>query len=457
MAVRSNYIKSLMDSKKSFEKQYEEVLKESMKNIIGDNAKEEVRKLLKESEDEDSFTEEEVIDDTATTDKEDSDNVDDAATDGDDTDGDDTLDVDGTEGTDDLDTSDDEDLWNDLEDCKTADGEYDCRGLEDDKMLKVVKAMGPEDGIRVMQNNDGTISVEVDGDLIDGTEEFIIELDDNDGFDIELEESVNESNTGYTSDYQKQTAMTTPDNHEPANPKTTYSMDGGVPTGTEKPFANQGDKAPYDESVNESDDTCFEIEQDEEPVNEVASTTENNPTVRGTGMTHANTNSKGKTFRSSSEGGSRVKGTGYNSYSGGETNESIEFKKKMNKLYEENKQMKSIIPELNKKLTESMVINSSMGYIVRLLNENATTVDEKKSISERFSKVNTLEESKKLYETISEELKKNGNSKNGVDNLFNSQLAESKKSKQNLVETTMYKSKEVNETLDFMKRLDNIK
>ena len=457
MAVRSNYIKSLMDSKKSFEKQYEEVLKESMKNIIGDNAKEEVRKLLKESEDEDSFTEEEVIDDTATTDKEDSDNVDDVATDGDDTDGDDTLDVDGTEGTDDLDTSDDEDLWNDLEDCKTADGEYDCRGLEDDKMLKVVKAMGPEDGIRVMQNNDGTISVEVDGDLIDGTEEFVIELDDNDGFDIELEESVNESNTGYTSDYQKQTAMTTPDNHEPANPKTTYSMDGGVPTGTEKPFPNQGDKAPYDESVNESDDTCFEIEQDEEPVNEVASTTENNPTVRGTGMTHANTNSKGKTFRSSSEGGNRVKGTGYNSYSGGETNESIEFKKKMNKLYEENKQMKSIIPELNKKLTESMVINSSMGYIVRLLNENATTVDEKKSISERFSKVNTLEESKKLYETISEELKKNGNSKNGVDNLFNSQLAESKKSKQNLVETTMYKSKEVNETLDFMKRLDNIK
>lgn len=452
MAVRSNYIKSLMDSKKSFEKQYEEVLKESMKNIIGDNAKEEVRKLLKESEDEDSFTEEEVIDDTATTDKEDSDNVDDVATDGDD-----TLDVDGTEGTDDLDTSDDEDLWNDLEDCKTADGEYDCRGLEDDKMLKVVKAMGPEDGIRVMKNNDGTISVEVDGDLIDGTEEFVIELDDNDGFDIELEESVNESNTGYTSDYQKQTAMTTPDNHEPANPKTTYSMDGGVPTGTEKPFANQGDKAPYDESVNESDDTCFEIEQDEEPVNEVASTTENNPTVRGTGMTHANTNSKGKTFRSSSEGGSRVKGTGYNSYSAGETNESIEFKKKMNKLYEENKQMKSIIPELNKKLTESMVINSSMGYIVRLLNENATTVDEKKSISERFSKVNTLEESKKLYETISEELKKNGNSKNGVDNLFNSQLAESKKSKQNLVETTMYKSKEVNETLDFMKRLDNIK
>ena len=257
-----------------------------------------------------------------------------------------------------------------------------------------------------------------------------------------------------TSDYQKETAMTTPDNHETANPKTTYSMDGGVPTGTEKPFPNQGDKAPYDETVNE--ETEFEIEQDDEQVNEVASTTENNPTVRGTGMTHANTNSKGKKFRSSSEGGQRVKGTGENTYSGNETNESLDFKRRMNKLYEENKQMKSIIPELQKKLMESMVINSSMGYIVRLLNENTTSVDEKKEISARFSKVNTLDESKQLYQTISEELKK-VNKGNNVDGIFNSQLAESKQAKQSLVETTMYKSEKVNEALDFMKRLDNIK
>jgi hypothetical protein len=138
------------------------------------------------------------------------------------------------------------------------------------------------------------------------------------------------------------------------------------------------------------------------------------------------------------------------------TNESIEFKKKMNKLYEENKQMKSIIPELNKKLMESMVINSSMGYIVRLLNENATSIDERKAISERFGKVTTLEESKKLYETISDELKKSGNRKS-VNEIFNSQIAEGKQKKQNLVETTMYKSEKVNDTLDFMKRLDNIK
>ena len=449
MAVRSNYIKSLMETKKTLEEQMQEVVSESMKGIIGDNAKDEVRKLLKESEDEDSFSEEEVTDDTATTDKDETTEADDVTTDTTSDDGEDvttdTVDVETTEDGEPEDAADD-DVWDELEKCKSADGEFDCRGMDDGSLLKVLKAMGPEDGIRVMKNDDGTIAVEVDGDLIQGQEEFVIDLDDLAEPEDAIEESrnneCNESNTGYTSNYQKKTAMTTPDNHEPANPKTTYSMDGGVPTGTEKPFANQGDKAPYDEKVNEEcefevetddenvNEECeFEVETDDEQVNEVASTTENNPTVRGTGMTHANTNSKGKKFRSSSEGGQRVKGTGENTYSGGETNESLDFKRKMNKLYEENKQMKSIIPELQKKLMESMVINSSMGYIVRLLNENTTSVDEKKEISARFSKVNTLDESKQL----------------------------SKQSKQSLVETTMYKSEKVNEALDFMKRLDNIK
>lgn len=459
MAVRSEYIKNLMDKKNSFEKQYEEVLKESMKNILGDSAKEEVRKLLKEAEDEDSYSEEEVditktpdegetSEENPSSEEDNTDNADNLS---------DSLDANGTEDGTSEENDTEDDLWDELENCKGADGEYDCRGMNDDSLFKVLKVMGPEDGIRVMPNEDGTVELEVDGDLIQGKLDLVVELGD------DSENSIDEGkdNTGYTSNYQKETAMTTPDNHEPANPKTTYSMDGGVPTGTEKPFANQGDNSPYNKNVNEGeDDVTFEIEKDEteEPVNETATTTENNPYVRGTGKTHANTNKKGKTFRNSSEGGEYVKGTSKNSYSGSETNESLEFKKKMNKLYEENKQMKSIIPALNKKLTEAMIINASMGYIVRLLNENTTSTDEKKQISERFTKVNTLEESKQLYQTISEELKKSGNNNANVRGIINSQLSESKQQpKQNLVETTMYKSEKVNEALDFMKRLDNVK
>ena len=162
MAVRSKYIKSLMDTKNSLDKQYQEVIAESMKNIIGENAKEEVRRLLKEAEDEDSFSEEEVDDDTATTDKEENVDTDSKVEDGSEDNADDAVDTD-TEKVEDMESSEadpneeeaDDDLWNDLEQCKDADGEYDCRGMDDGNLLKVLKAMGPEDGIRVMKNDKG--------------------------------------------------------------------------------------------------------------------------------------------------------------------------------------------------------------------------------------------------------------------------------------------------------------
>lgn len=450
MAVRSNYIKNLIETRKTLDQQYQEVITESMKNIIGDNAKDEVRRLLKEAEDEDTYSEEEVNTDETDIDK---DGVTDDASDGDSStddditageDGDQTLDIDG-------DTEDgsetDDDVWDDLENCKMEDGEYDCRGMENGNLLKVLKSMGPEEGLRVMSNGNGTVTIEVDGDMIDGEQEFVLELDDVDP----IEESVNEANLGYTTKYQKNTAMTTPDNHEPADSSKTYSMDGGVPTGTERPYGNPKKKAkPFEKTVNEGDnDECLvEVEIEEPVVNEVMTTTENNPTVRNTPMTHANTNQKGKKFRNSSEGGVKVKGTTQNTY------ESVEFKRQMNQLFEENKQMKSIIPELNNKLMEAMIINANMGYVVRLINENATNSDEKKNISERFAKVTTLEEGKKLYETISAELKSTNRSSD-VNGIINGQLAEGKQNGQMLVETTMYKSK--NETLDFMRRLDAIK
>lgn len=464
MAVRSNYIKKLMEDKNSLDKQYQEVVAESMKNIIGENAKDEVRKLLKEAEDEDSFEEEEVVDEPTDT-------------------------VDSEEVIDDVEDSEkaDDEMWDDLEKCKSADGEYDCRGMEDEKLINILKSMGPEDGIRVMANGDGTVSVEVDGDAIDGEAEYVIDIDDivdaddseemeddiisdadgeDDDLDVELELDESKVDLGYTDDYQHKTAMTTLDNHEPANPKTTYSMDDGVPKGTKKPWAQDGDRQPYDKNVDESVDECgdikeVEIEADgDEMVDEASHTvTQNNGNVRGVTKSFPTNSSSQETDRngapeaqSPTTGKGRGTGDGYKEA----TNESVEFKKKVNRLYVENKQMKSIIPQLNQKLQESMVINASMGYIVRLLNENTTTVDEKKEISNRFAKVNTLDEGKKLYETISEELKK-ANKRTDFTKQINGQLAEGKQTKQNLVETTMYKSEKVNEALDFMKRLDLIK
>lgn len=473
-----------MDTKNSLDKQYQEVIAESMKNIIGENAKEEVRRLLKEAEDEDSFSEEEVDDDTATTDKEENVDTDSKVEDGSEDNADDAVDTD-TEKVEDMESSEadpneeeaDDDLWNDLEQCKDADGEYDCRGMDDGKLLKVLKAMGPEDGIRVMSNGDGTVNVEVDGDLIDGEQEFVIDIDDFSGDENEIELSVDDSldegkvDLGYmdhpgNGGYQKDTAVTLdPDESLPTDRKKVGHTWNSQLKDASIDHGKDGDRQPFNKNVNEEVDECgtiFEIEQDgdEEMIDEVMTSTENSGAARGVSNTHANTNSSHKFARNghveaqspTNMSNGRGTGDGYKEAS----NESKQLRKMVNRLYDENKQMKSIVPELTKKLNESMVINASMGYIVRLLNENSTTMDEKKQISERFTKVNTLEEGKKLYETISNELK-NVNKRNDVNGIINSQLAEGKQAKQNLVETTMYKSQQVNETLNFMKRLDAVK
>ena len=484
MAVRSNYIKKLMESKNSLDKEYENIIKESMKNIIGENAKQEIRTLLKEADNEnekeqDTFDVEDVVDDkavdTEVSDAEDGEESTDVEVsevkDGEETtdveasdteDGEEVADIDvtktedGEEKGDEEDILDtDDDLWKGLENCKMADGEYDCTGMEKENVFKILKAMGPEDGIRIVSNGDGTATLEVDGDLIDGEQEFVLELGD--GTFDDVRES-KETNLGYTNDYQHKTAMTVDNNDETADAEATYSMDAGVPKGTEKPYAFKGDGAPYEEEVNECDDNMFEVvlddDGDKEEIDEVATTTENNPAVRGTAMTHANTNDKGKKFRNSSEGGEKVKGTSKNSYA--PVDESREFKKKVNRLYEENKQMKALIPELQSKINESMVINASMGYIVRILNENATSTEEKKAISKRFGAVTTLDECKKLYEQISNELKSVRKNTNDISSVINGQIAEGVQRK-NLVEKTVYKSEKVNEAINFMKRLDSIK
>lgn len=579
MSVRSNYIKKLMETKNSFDKQYQEVLAESIKSIIGDNTRDEVRNLLKEDKDEeeDSF-EEETVDDTETLN-----NTEDLDTEEEEELPPGYVSVDDVDDVDNLTSTMNNNVWDEIEDCKGEDGEYDCRGMDNDKLLKVLKAMNPEDGIRVVSTDDDQLKIEVDGDLINGKEEFVIDLDDFDeedfddedfeeeelkegrgpitndddddemgnypwddyeielddeeeddrldqdelsnlektsqkkdkyidydnwddisDFESDLEDDMYES-LGYTTEYQKESALEVDNNDEVANPRTTRKLDDGLPKGIERPYGKMvsqisesilealnelDDEEDFDDDLMFDENGEVEVEKDNEKrdndylkdyrkksskldknldfdnwddisdfddtLDEVASTTQNNSAVRGTSMTHANTNSKGKKFRSSSEGGQRVKPTTRNSYDNETVNESLS--KELKRIQQENKAIKEFIPNLQQKLDESMVINSSMGFIVKLLNENTTTQEEKRSITERFTKVNSIKEGKLLYETISKELKEFGKAKtNNIDTLFNSQLSEGEKQKKNLVEKTMYKSNELNETLSFMQRLNAIK
>lgn len=468
--IRSQYVQQILEDKNSLEEKLKEVTQSTVTSIIGEKVENKIRKIL--SEGDDSFIEDEVDDVTTDTDTD----VDDETTDTTDTDtkvtddtevsdepvedGDETKTDDDTvadaEVVDDKEGADDEnaDLWNDLEQYQGEDGEYDLTGMDADAVIKVMQVLKPEDGVRVVKNDNGTITLSDD----ETEKEYIIDVDcsDESCADDAVEESkkpyCNETDLGYTDNFQNKTAMTTPSNSEPANPKTTYSMDGGAPTGIEKRWANKGDKAPFDEDVNE--EVEFEIECDgtdcdKEKVDETMTTQEQGPYNRGNGMIHTNTNSKAAKGRNAHAGGQQISGTADNSYSEAKL-ESI--KRKANAIFNENKELKALVPQMKQQLMEAIVINKSMGNLMKIVMENSTSLNEKKEIFARFSGVKTIEESDNLYKTISEELKREGKTIN-VNNVINSQLAESKN---NIVETPMYQSDDLSQTLSLMKRMSRL-
>ena len=456
--IRSQYVQQILEDKNSLEEKLKEVTQSTVTSIIGEKVENKIRKIL--SEGDDSFIEDEVDDvktdtdtdvDGETTDTTDTDAevLDEPVEDGDETKTDAEV-VDDTEGADDENA----DLWNDLEQYQGEDGEYDLTGMDADAVIKVMQVLKPEDGVRVVKNDNGTITLSDD----ETEKEYIIDVDCSDecGADDAVEESkklnCNETELGYTDNFQNKTAMTTPSNNEPANPKTTYSMDGGAPTGTEKRWANKGNIAPFDKEV--SEEVEFEIECDgtncdKEKVDETMTTQEQGPYNRGNGMIHTNTNSKAAKGRNAHAGGQQISGTADNSYSEAKL-ESI--KRKANVIFNENKELKALVPQMKQQLMEAIVINKSMGNLMKIVMENSTSLNEKKEIFARFSGVKTIEESDNLYKTISEELKREGKTIN-VNNVINSQLAESKN---NIVETPMYQSDDLSQTLSLMKRMSRL-
>lgn len=446
--VRSEYIKKLMSESHSLEEKLKDVAQSTINSILEEKTNKNLRQIL--SEDENSFSEEEVDDDVELGGSEDTSEE---------------------EGTEENDAENSE--WDDLEQYKDEDGEYDLRSMDKDELVKVLKVMSPDDAVRIVKNDDDSltvtdetndeefelelgndddeeidIDVEGDDDDFDDDEEVELEIeddkddfsDDDDDFDDDvIEIDLDESNLGYTDNYQKKTAMTTPDNHEPANPHSTYSMDGGVPKGTEKPWVGGKQNSPFNDDVNENCETTIQ---------------------EGGAFGKAAARTAGKQRRNNSSGqGGQPYGGRHNSVAGEykdyqETAVSENIKKKANQIFVENKQLKSLMKKLQNQVNEAIVVNQSLANVIKLINENATTVNEKKEILRRFNDCTTKEESNKLYSTISEELKRSGKTHSNVTETINSQLSESR---DRAVETPMYQSQDLSETISFMNRLNAIK
>jgi len=344
----------------------EEAVKQNAKGILASTMKQELNDLLKESLEEEEN--DEVMEQPETeTDPEgeeekdvtaDDESADDESEDDVDTDVDTDTDLDNLDSTDDVDTDMDTDTDMDsdaesMEDEGTDDEDVmDMTGASDDEVLKVFKAMKPEDGIVVKKDGNNV-------EFGDGENEYIIKLDGEDsGLDAGM-------NMGADVDSE---------------------MDSDVDSDMDTDVDEDWNEEEMPSENNE--ETIYEIELDEEDEDEEpkkveateAARTKSNPHGNKNGMNRAGLPSK-KTYKA-----------------GSSINEEVETLKKQNAEY------KKALVLFKDKLNEVAVFNANLAYATRLFTEHSTTKQEKLNILKRFDTVSTMNEAKSLFSTIKTEL-----------------------------------------------------
>lgn len=344
----------------------EEAVKQNAKGILASTMKEELKDLLKESleEEDDAASDEEVakpeeeVEQDVTADDEDTDDESGEDVDAD-VDMDTDLDNDETDTDVDMDADMDTDMGADMDtdmdtDSESMDDEgsmddddvMDMTSASDDEVLKVFKAMKPEDGIVVKKDGNNV-------EFGDGEDEYIIKLDGEESSEVD-------------SDFGSEMGED-------------LDMDAEV----EEEW-NEEDMSSDDQE----EETIYEIELDEEDEVEEpkkveateAARTKSNPHGNKNGMNRAGLPSK-KMYKA-----------------GSSINEEVETLKKQNAEY------KKALVLFKDKLNEVAVFNANLAYATRLFTEHSTTKQEKLNILKRFDTVSTMNESKGLFNTIKTEL-----------------------------------------------------
>ena len=397
----------------------EEAVKQNAKGILASTMKQELNDLLKESLEE----EEEEVKDTEMSEQPDSeeeetDDMSDEEANADDTENVDDLDnedptkgidsLDSEEGGEELPASDESgEDESSLDDELSLDGEgsmddeddfMDMTGASDDEVLKVFKAMKPEDGIVVKK----------DGENIEFTtdqDEYIIKLDGEE--ETEVEDEMGDM------DEMSVDSM----DSDMAEEETLYEIE------------------LEEEEEEESKDGEMSEEEEESDVKKVEATeaarTKSNPHGNKNGMNRAGLPSK-KTYKA----GSGVFGI----------NEEVETLKKQNAEY------KKALVLFKDKLNEVAVFNANLAYATRLFTEQSTTKQEKLNILKRFDSVSSMNESKNLFNTIKSELgAKTTVTEKVVDKISNTPSTSS--SQQVLAEAKAYENPQFKRMKDLMGKI----
>jgi hypothetical protein len=348
----------------------EEAVKQNAKGILASTMKQELNDLLKESlEEEEEEVKDTEMSEQPDSDEEETDDMSDDEANADDSENVDDLDnedpikgidsLDSEEDGEELPTSDDSEEEPSLDDELSLDGEesmddeddfMDMTGASDDEVLKVFKAMKPEDGIVVKKDGDNV-------EMSTGEDEYIIKLDGEE--ETEVEEDMGMNMEGMSHDTM---------DSDMAEDETLYEIELDE---------EEEEESKEGEMSEEEDSDVEKVEATE------AARTKSNPHGNKGGANRAGLPSK-KTYKA----GSGVFGI----------NEEVETLKKQNAEY------KKALVLFKEKLNEVAVFNANLAYATRLFTEHSTTKQEKLNILKRFDSVSTMNESKGLFNTIKSEL-----------------------------------------------------
>ena len=475
--------KSLVEDTFLQMKNLEEVINENAKGILASTMKEEIRSLVKESLNEQDDEEEIDVD-----------------ADFEDTDvSDDEVDNFGDEDEDEL--SIDADF-----DDEDEDDTIDLTGASAEDVLKVFKAMGPEDGV-IVKKEDGMIHLSDDNNDVD----YFIQLSESEQEDDEKEMLKNDELEENWMDEEDETTETIYEielDYVDGDEGDEYSTH----LSGEMEERYHMDRRHHDDDEDEEDldfETNWEeLEEEENDDDEFVVESKSNFKAKGVGMGNASKfkydkkPNQGQGFKTKMKQGtrgvgmgkakfeykegenmekgknttvkkmetkeaSRTLGNGSNFRKGGlpkprahsKANTAIKKESVDNRelqvLREKNEEYRNALNVFRDKLNEVAVFNSNLAYATRLFTEHSTTKQEKINILKRFDSVETLKESKNLYRSIKDELSDVGTKDNTITESFERTVEKTPTSGSavNLIESKTYENPQFLRMKDLMSKL----
>lgn len=395
----------------------QEALKSNAGEIFRTVAKEEIEELMEGrlNEDDDEFEEEEISDEDSNEEETSEDDNEEDSLD---------IELDGTESSDeetdteinlgddmegDLESQDDTELDINLD----TEDEIDLTGATEDEVIKVYKRLRDNDEIDIVSDNEVKLTDDESGN------EYSIKTDSN-----EMNESNDETVYRITLDE---------DYH-------TEDMD--------ETKINEKDLEESEcEAEDENDeDVVLEIELDDEELEENLGATRGYAGRQGAKKTGSAHHPK-RRDESKKETKNTVSESEYK-------NKYEKLINEFNNLKTENKQFKNLLKTFKTKLAETAVFNTNLAHATKLFVEHTTNKAEKETILKRFDEeANTIEESKKLFKSIVNDL---GSKKTMTESLDEKMVSKQQKvsSDKNINEQTAYVDPEIQNIIGLMDKIN---